>query len=310
MEIKRLYDRESKFLRGITLLILLGVIISVFFYITASRDNFEEYLKEKDYKALYGYLQNPGFSQEIFNIYMDYNYGGNIKVIEKKSDEDYKYYKIGTESGEKVIKLRKEKREEEWIFDDYVYNWSIKLPAAADIFLQNTPVENKNGQIVIESIPFAVYEINAQVENCDKYYARILAGQKVEIKMNVSSKVMLSCRDIISQYLGFKQDAINSKVIKDIACVEKDSGVYKEVLDQVEWLKNNDYSIRKDLQSINIEKGKIEDDGTICVDIMEVWNSTIINENGENKTTETFNNSYFIKPGSSFIITKVRSIQM
>lgn len=310
MEIKRLYDRESKFLKGVSLIIILGMLIGVFFFISSNRDNFQGYLMKKDYKTLYGYMQNPDFSQEVFNAYMDYNYGGNIKIIKKKNADGYTYYRIGTESGEKVIKLRKEKRKVEWIFDDYVYNWTMELPAGADISLQNTPLENKNGKIVIDRIPFAVYEINGEMENCDRYYARILAGQKVEIKMNVSSNVMLSCRDAINQYLNFKQNAVNNRVINDIKCVEKDSGVYKEVLDQVEWLKNNDYTIKKDLQSINIEKGEIEDDGTICVDIIEVWNSTVINENGENKTTETFNNSYFIKPGGKFIITRVRSIQM
>lgn len=310
MEIKRLYDREKKLLRTSLILIAFIILVGIFLIIRMGKDSFERYLITKDYDKLYTFIENPDFSFDIFNTYMDYNYGGNINIINVEKSKDYIKYVIQTDTGEKTIRLEELNNKGVWIFDDYIYDWHIKIPRLASISIENIQFDNRSGEVIISKFPFAVYKISVSSENCETYDEKVMAGQKLSIKMNITASAMKTCQQIISEYLSFKNDAINLGIINAVNCVEKESGVYNEVIEQVEWLKSIDYKISQELVSLVAERGTIDDDGVICVEMVEQWDTTIINENGENKTTDKYKNSYLINPGENFKIIKIINEQI
>lgn len=309
MEVKRFYDREGRYIKvffiAAVILVITGVIAAVKF----ERKTFEDYLIEKDYEKLYSFIEKPDFTPEIFKIYMDYSYGGKIDIISREKHNNYAIYTIDTDVGEKMINLEKRNSRNIWLFNDYVYDWSIRVPKEASVYMQNQLLENKDGEVKVDKLPFAVYDLNIKMENCIDYKERVMAGQKLAIKMEVDLKSMESCREAIEEYLNFKKNTINFGTIDNITCVDKDSGVYREVIEQMEWTKSLDYKMNKVLSSLVIEKGDIDYDGVICVEAVELWETTIINENGENITTDKYRNLYFINPHEGFKIIKIKNEQ-
>lgn len=309
MEVRRFYDRERKYIRTFFIIAVIIIIAGVTAIIKFERKTFKDYLVEKNYEKLYSFIENPDFSFDIFNIYMDYNYGGEINIISTEKQNNYIKYIINTDVGEKTIILEKKEGRNIWLFNDYVYDWSISLPKKASIYIENQQLENKDGEVKIDKLPFAVYGLNIKSENCMDYTERVLAGQKLAIKLDVKPEALEICQEAIGEYLNFKKNAINFGTIDNIDCVDKESGVYSEVIEQMEWTKNLDYKISKTLSSLVIEKGSIDYDGIISVEAVEVWETTIINENGENIASDKYKNIYFINPYKNFKIIKIKNEQ-
>lgn len=310
MEIKRLYNRERRLIITLIVAAVFIIFTGVLLITRVGRNSFKDYLINKDYEKLYTFIENPDFPLSIFNTYMDYNYGGKINIVKTEKKQNHIKYTIETDTGEKYIVLEEKNGRSFWIFNDYIYGWNIKIPKNARISIENIQFENKEGEITISRLPFAVYQMSISAENCKDYNEKVMAGQKLSIKMDIAQSAMNVSQEVIKEYISFKKNAIDFGVIDDIDCVEKESGIYKEVIDQVEWLKNTDYKISKELVSLIVEKGTVELDGTICLSVIEVWDTTIINENGESVTTDKYKNSYFIDPGDNFKIIKIKNEQV
>lgn len=310
MEVKRLYDRERKLMRTLIILAIIIILAGIFLIITIRKDSFKDYLINKDYYKLYTFIENPDFSFDIFNTYMDYNYGGDIDIINTEKDENYIKYDIKTDVGEKTILLQEQKGKSIWVFNDYIYDWHIKIPPKANISIGTIQLENKGGEVILDKLPFAVYPINISSQYYEAYNEKVMAGQKINIKMNIASDTMKICEEVVNEYLNFKKDAINLGVINEVNCVEKGSGIYKEVMEEMEWLKNVDYKVSRELISILPEKCIVDDDGIICLEVIETWDTTIINGNGENITTDKYKNNYFIDPEENFEIVKIKNEQI
>lgn len=311
MEVKRLYNHERRLIGILAAAAACIIIAIVFFAIRFTKDYFKEYLIDKDYDKLYAYIEKPDFSFEFFKAYMNYNYGGDIEIINLEKNKDQTIYDIKTDTGKKSIVLDKLNGKSIWVFNDYVYDWHIKVPKNAMITLENIEFENEDGEVVINSLPFAAYQMNISLENCESFNEKVLAGQKLTISMNISQSAIAACQDVINEYLSFKKDAVNLRVINEVSCVEKESGVYKEVVEQMEWLDDIDYKIRKELSELKVEKSSIDSDGIICVEVIEQWDTTIINSNGENKTTDKYRNSYFINTANGdFKIIQIKNEQI
>lgn len=310
METKRLYDRERRLIIALIMAAAFIILTGILVIGRVGRDSFKDSLINKDYEKLYKYIENPDFSYNIFNAYMVYNYGGDIDIINTEKSADQIKYTIATDTGEKSITLEKRNGKDFWIFSDYVYDWNIKIPKNSKISIENMEFENKEGEVAISKLPFAVYQMNITAENCKDYNERVLSGQKLAIKLDIAPSAMKVIEEVIKEYINFRKNAINSGVINNINVVEKESGIYKEVVEEVEWLKNADYEISKEMNNLIIEKGTVDFDGTICVTAVEVWDTTIINENGENFTTDKYRNIYYINPEDNFKIIKIKNEQV
>lgn len=310
MEVRRLYDREKRLIMSLILAGVFLIFTGILLIAKIKGSSFKDYLIDKNYEKLYTFIENPDFTYNIFNTYMDYNYGGDIKIINTEKKQGHTKYTIATDTGEKSIVLEEKDGTKFWAFNDYVYDWEINVPKSARLFIENMEFENIEGKVKISKLPFAVYQVRINADNCIDYNEKVLAGQKLGIKMDIDSGALKVCREVINQYIDFKSNAINFKVINDISCVEKDSGIYKEVIEQVDWLKNIDYKISKVMSSLTIEKCWMDFDGIICVALVEVWDTTIINENGENITTDKYKNIYYINPKDNFKIVKIKNQQV
>lgn len=309
MEVKRFYDREIKLVRAFFIIFAFIVIAGILLITRFGKKSFSDYLLAKDYEKLYTFIEKPDFSIDIFNCYMDYNYGGEIKITNTEKDNNNIKYIINTDVGEKVISLEERRGKSIWLFNDYVYDWYIKLPKLASIYIENLQLKNNEGEVIIDKLPFAVYQLSVKSNNFEDYNERVLAGQKLIIKMDITPETIKICEEAIMEYLGFKENAINLGIIDDIKCVEKESGLYKEIIEQMEWMKTIDYKISRDLSDLLIEAAYLDNDGVICIDVVESWNTTIINENGENITSDKYKNSYFISSDENFKIIKIKNQQ-
>lgn len=309
MEVKRFYDREGRYIKIFFIAAIILVIAGVIAVVMFERKTFEDYLVEKDYEKLYSFIEKPDFTPDIFNIYMDYNYGGKIDIISREKQNNFTIYTIDTDVGEKTINVERKDGRDIWLFNDYVYDWSIKVPKGASVYVQNQLLENKEGEVKIEKLPFAIYDLIVKSENCVDFNERVLAGQKLAVKMEVDIKSMELCREAIEEYLNFKKNAINFGVADNIDSVDKESGVYREVIEQMEWTKSLDYKMSRALSSLSVERGNIDYDGVICIEAVELWETTIINENGENITTDKYKNLYFINPHEGYKIIKIKNEQ-
>lgn len=310
MEVKRLYDRERRLITGLIIGAAFIILAGVLTVAPIGRKTFKDYLLDKNYEKLYTFIKEPDFSFNIFSTYMDYNYGGNINIINTEKSDNTIIYKVQTDVGEKFIMLQKKEGEIIWNFDDYIYDWKITIPKYASLFIENMEFENNEGEVLIGRLPFAVYQMRVTAKNCIDYDAKVMAGQKLSIKLDITASAMKNSKEVVNEYISFKSDAINRGLINNISCVDKDSGIYKEVVDQVEWLKNIDYKMIKELQDFRIENGWIDFDGIICLAVIESWNTTIISENGESKTYDEYRNMYFIDPEDNFKIVKIKTEQL
>jgi hypothetical protein len=307
MEVKRLYNKEIRFI-AICILALMVIISSVFAVMMLKNKNnkFEEYLVSKNYEELYSYIENPDFSLHVFKSYIDYNFGSNINIIDKAEKENEIQYKIKTLDGDKTIRLVKIDKKGKWLFDDYTYNWGINVPSNAQVYIEEQQIENNNGEVLINKIPFGVYNLKVAMENCKPYLERVMSGQNLSIKLSISDDTLNKCRVSIEEYLKFKENAINNKTIGDINYIDKSSGLYKEVLDEVEWLKTADFKTSKNLVNLNLVKGTIED-GILIVEAVEKWNVKINNDGNISEKVEEHKNLYSLVPGEKFIIHQIKT---
>jgi hypothetical protein len=309
MEVNRLYNKEIKFVIGclLSLLILISSVVAIVIS-KSNNDKFEEYLANKNYERLYSYIEAPDFSLDVFKSYMDYNYGSEINLIDKTEKENEVEYKLKTPEGDKTIKLVKENKKYKWIFNDYVDNWNISIPANAQVYVQGELIENNNGQAVINKIPFGIYELKIIMENCKPYIEKIMAGQNISIKLSLSDDTLSKCRVSIEEYLKFKENAINNKTVGDIKYIDKSSGLFKEVVDEVEWLKTADFKTSRNLVSLALTNGTFND-GIFVVEAIEKWNIKINNEGHISEKVESYKNMYSLVPGEKFIINQIKTNQ-
>jgi hypothetical protein len=310
LELGRFYDREKRFIVFICLSLLFATLAFISFSIFKDRAiSFERYLLNNDYENLYKHINRPDFSQEIFKAYMNYNFGSDISIAKKTKNKNGINYKIITSQGEKIISLESDGKDYLWNFNDYIYNWVITIPKSAKLYIENQSFENKDGQVEIEKIPFGVYDIKVSMESCEPYSHRIMAGQNVEIKMSISKDTIEKCKNIINEYLMFKESAINNRFVSEVSCVDKQSGVYKEVVDEVEWLKTEDFKCTKSLIGIEVVNSTINKDNIIILDVKEIWSVKINNEGNLSEKNEEHFNRYFINTDDKFIISQIKTIK-
>lgn len=310
MEIRRLYKQEKIFL--LKEFLSVALIIMLFFILISSisfKNSFEEALKNMDYKKLYSYIQKPGFSENIFKAYMEYNFGENYEIINKTTLKEEIIFNLQTDQGMKKITINKIKGKYVWIFKDYIYNWHIKLPKNARLFINGEEYKNTDGEVLINKIPFATYDVDVEMKNCDKYHSRLMAGQDIEIKLNLSKEVIKKCEEIIKEYIIFKENAINNRNLIDISCIDKNSGLYNEVAEEIKWLNQQDYKISKKFTSLETINAVIDSNGTISIDVVEKWSSQLIADGNRSNNIETNKIRYIIETLNGFKIIQLKTIQ-
>lgn len=95
--------------------------------------------------------------------------------------------------------------------------------------------------------------------------------------------------------------------IKEINCIDKSSGIYKEVIDEVEWLKKADYKINKSIVENNIIDSSINDSDQIILKTQERWNIKITSEMGVSEKTDDILNVYYINTNDNYIISQIKT---
>lgn len=307
MEVSRLYKKEKQFVIIVFTCIfaIVAGIISIFL-VKNRTSPMERALVKSDYKEVYKYIRNPDFTEQVFKAYMDYNFGKNLEILERNKSKSGLEYKIKGTNDIKTIKFEKDKGYF-WNFEDYIYYWTINAPKGTSVFIEDQEYKSNNGLIEIPRIPFGVYSLKAKLENYSDYETRIMAGQNIQIKMELSSDTIGKCSDVIKEYLSFKQTAINSKELGEVGCLSKSSGLYKELVEEIQWLKKQDFKTGKKLMDFEIKKGFL-DDNNIILDVHEKWEIYIKSDGNESTKVEEYNNRYTVLSGEKYIINQIKTI--
>lgn len=308
MKFEKLYDKEKSFLllRFFIVLFLLSIIL-LYSYKSRNKNSFENMLERNDYNGIYSLINGPDFSMEVFKTYMKDNYGKSPQIIEKDKYERNIVYHIYTVKGLKDVSLKKTGRRYLWYFDDYVNDWRFKVPKNAKVFIQNVEYPNRNGEVYIKKIPNSIYNVRICIGEIVDFNQRVAAGQDITIIPSIKPEVIKKCSDIVNEYINFRQDSINSLDIKEINCIDKSSGIYKEVIDEVEWLKKADYKINKSIVENNIIDSSINDSDQIILKIRERWNIKITSEMGVSEKIDDILNVYYINTNDNYIISQIKT---
>lgn len=307
MEVKRLYNREYGFLAFVSIVLILIALTALILTAMLKGDSFKEQLIKGNYNSLYNYIENADFSKEIFYAYMDYNYGENRKIISVKHSDDEIEYTIKGNQEEKVIRLYKKKRRYVWDFDDYVYGWEIKVPVDSEVVIQDTPFYNNDGIVMIKKIPFSVYDITINAKNCEPLKTKMLVGQNIAVSLKPSDYVIKRCNKSISEYLSLKELPLKSDLEK-IKCIDKNSGLYREALDEAEWLKGNGI-VSKKMIKVEICDAFMDAYGVLYITVKESWDIEVTNEGKTEIKNENNMNMYTIAPCKNFIIEAVKTVK-
>lgn len=308
MEVSRLYKKEKQFvimIYSLIFILILGAVALIFFKNRTSP--FERAMAGSDYKTLYKYIKNPEFSEGVFGAYINYNYGKSIEIIEKTKSKDAIEYKVKGTNGVKNIKLFKENNKFIWNFDDFTHNWGINVSEGASVFIEDQEYKSKEGLVLIEKIPFGVYNLKAKLQGCSDYEMKIMSGQNINIAMEISKDTIYSCNTVVKDYLTFKEKALNTRQVGEVDCLSKDSGLYKEMLQEVEWLKKQDFKSERKLISFEIKKGIIQS-GKIILDVYEKWDTKVTTDENQSTKIEEYNNRYVISQGEKYIINQIKTI--
>lgn len=306
MEVKRLYNREYGFIVFVSIVFISIAAIVVILTATLKGDSFKEHLIKGNYDSLYNYIENPDFSKEIFYAYMDYNYGDDKKIISvKRFDNEIEYTVKGTQE-EKVIRLYKNKRRYVWKFDDYVYAWEIKVPIDAEVMIEDTPFYNDHGIVMIKKIPFSVYDITINAKNCETLKSKMLVGQNIAVSLKPSDYVIKRCIKSISEYLSLKEFPLKLD-LEEVKCIDRDSGLYREVIDEVEWFKANGV-VSKKMINMEIRDGFMDAYGVLYITVKESWNIEVASEGRIEIKNDNNMNMYTIAPLNNFIIETVKTV--
>ncbi|KRQ87250.1 hypothetical protein ABG79_01053 [Caloramator mitchellensis] len=292
MKSKRLFNREVYFILFI-LMIILTPIILVGGKMFANRD-FEYYLKNKDIDKLYSFIKYPSFSKKIFEEYFKYNFDGKIEIKEKKEMNNFAFLTVKTYSNEKIIILRKDDNKVYWDFNDYSTPFSITAPLNTKIFLEDMVYINTSGEVKIQNIPFGLYNLEAVLENCKTFSEKILSGQNLRINLELNDAAIENCKDIIRKYHEFYQKSINNYKIQDTEIIDKDRGIFNELIDEINWYKESNIKVKKNLNSFEIKNAYIDDNNQINIDTLETWDVEIKDEKRINKKNETYNKKYIL----------------
>lgn len=311
MKVKRFYNLEIKFLlRKISIGVL--PIIVLLIVLLSFKDNetiFEKSFKERDYRALYNLIDNRDFSFDVFQKYMEYNFP-NDTVLKSKVVEKQKSTLIYTsKKGDKVVILEKSNGKQNWKFDDYVYDWTIKVPLQAKVMVCGEELENKEGVVTIKKIPFALYDVKITLQGCEEYNNKVLAGQKIEVKLDLAKEVIDRCKQTISEYLKFKESSIQNKKVEEVQCLYNNSGLYTEVLNEIEWLNTIDYKYEKKLLGFEVLSAKLKYSGIIEIDVKENWEVKVKTDEMESTNNTSSLNKYIVEMGDNYKITQINTIQ-
>lgn len=311
MKVKRFYNLEIKFLlRKISIGVL--PIIVLLIVLLSFKDNetiFEKSFKERDYRALYNLIDNRDFSFDVFQKYMEYNFP-NDTVLKSKVVEKQKSTLIYTsKKGDKVVILEKSNGKQNWKFDDYVYDWTIKVPLQAKVMVCGEELENKEGVVTIKKIPFALYDVKITLQGCEEYNNKVLAGQKIEVKLDLAKEVIDRCKQTITEYLKFKESSIQNKKVEEVQCLYNNSGLYTEVLNEIEWLNTIDYKYEKKLLGFEVLSAKLKYSGIIEIDVKENWEVKVKTDEMESINNTSSLNKYIVEMGDSYKITQINTIQ-
>ncbi|MCX7950678.1 MAG: hypothetical protein N2594_01855 [Clostridiales bacterium] len=311
MKVKRFYNLEIKFmLRKISIGLL--PIIVLLIVLLSLKDNetiFEKSFKERDYRALYNMIDNRDFSFDVFQKYMEYNFPNDTVLKNKVEDKQKTTLTYTSKKGDKVVILQKNNGKLNWKFDDYVYDWTIKVPLQAKVQVCGEDLENKDGVVLIKKIPFALYEVKITLQGCEDYNNKVLAGQKIEVKLDLAEEVIERCKETIGEYLKFKENAIQNKKVEEVQCLYNNSGLYTEVLNEIEWLNSIDYKYEKKLLGFELLSAKLKYSGVIEIDVKENWQVKVKTDEMENTNSTSSINKYIVEIGDSYKITQINTIQ-
>ena len=312
MEIKRLYNKETNFLflRGaIVLGTAIMVILSILFLPGDSTSSFEKNLLSNNYQELYRTVDSPNFSVEIFELYMKYNFGEDIEILEKTKDGRNYNYRIKGKQSEKLINLVRKDGEYRWIFNDYVNNWTIKVPLNARVFIQNQEIQNEKGAAFIERIPFGVYSVRVEMDKCKPYTENIMVGQNLQVKMEPSEEFVEKCRGYLEEYFRFKESLINEDKLLEIAWLDKGSGIYREVIEEAEILKGDSLRVSKKLLGFKVDRAIFNDEMNIVLDITENWSVEITNQGELSELKENHKRNYVFTLHEPVKLIQIKTIK-
>lgn len=241
----RLYDLERRFVIRKILFYIVPILFVLFLAYNNNRTVFEEALEQKDYKALYDLIENKDFTYQVFQDYIKYNFTNDFKITSKISKDDKLTIVISTKRGDKFIDLKKKRGKIYWNFNDYVYNWTIKVPKDAYVEVCGQHFENKDGIVTINKIPFAMYHVKVKLDGCEDYNNYVLAGQKIEVNLQLANSTKEKIASTVYEYLKFKENALQNKKVDEVTCLYTNSGIYTEVINEIEWIKSMDYDYEK-----------------------------------------------------------------
>jgi hypothetical protein len=309
MIFKKLYNKEIKFLFIwlIAILILTSTVIFTAFRKNTSK--FETMLQSRNYDTIYSYIEKPDFSKEMFKKYMNYNFGDKISIISRNKKSESIDYVLKGINRDIAVNLVKKNDKYVWLFDDYLYSWHIKLPKSAKLYIEGERIDNNDGEIIINRLPFSIYNVKTFFVNIETYNENILAGQNLDIKFKLPEEAAGRCNEIIKNYLALEESAVNNKNIDGMNTdfLDLKSGIFKEITDEIEWLKKQDYKLTKKLISEKIVNSEISDDDIICVDVLEKWDVTIVYDKNTSHETQDNIRKYFIKSGQKYIISQIQT---
>lgn len=302
MKSKRFFKSEIKFLLILILIIILPIII-VGGSKLRKRD-FKYYLLNKDYDKLYTFIRYPSFTKKVFEKYMSYNFSGDLEILEDKRANGYRFITVKTDKGEKIISLSLEDGKEYWFFNDYANDFSIEAPLNAKVFIEDMVYINTTGRLKVEKLPLALYDVEAVLENCIPFRKKILAGQNFKIEMKLKEEAIKTCLKSIEDYYNFYQNSINTLKIQDISVLDKNSGLYKEVLDEIAWNKDLGNKVKKKILSYELKEAILENQN-IKLKIKEKWEIKIDDGKKQSQKSEEYEKYYIFLYSKPNLISQI-----
>ncbi|WDU82193.1 hypothetical protein [Caloramator sp. Dgby_cultured_2] len=98
--------------------------------------------------------------------------------------------------------------------------------------------------------------------------------------MKLKEEAIKTCLKSIEDYYTFYQNSINTLKVQNVSVIDKNSGLYKEVLDEIAWNKDLGNKVMKKILSYELKEAILESE-KIKIKIKEKWEIKI--EDGKNR---------------------------
>jgi len=114
--------------------------------------------------------------------------------------------------------------------------------------------------------------------------------------MKLKEEAIKTCLKSIEDYYNFYQNSINTLKIQDISVLDKNSGLYKEIMDEIAWNKDLGNKVKKKILSYELKEAILENEN-IKLKIKEKWEIKIDDGKKQSQKSEEYE-KYYIFPYS------------